>query len=112
MNQLDFTFEFYNEAELLQSAENQLFVEAETRLRDLTGDHKDMTGASISVDEVSSDTTPHRYEVRVIVYMRPDDVVATEKHETAIGALKGALSAVERQVREYRNKLREHWKQP
>ncbi|MFN2283648.1 MAG: hypothetical protein ACK2UQ_04450 [Anaerolineae bacterium] len=44
--------------------------------------------------------------------MLPDSVVAVEKQETEIGALKGALSAVERQVRDYREKLAERWKQP
>jgi ribosome-associated translation inhibitor RaiA len=44
--------------------------------------------------------------------MRPDNVAAVEKGETIEAALNGALAAVERQVREYRNKLRERWKPP
>jgi hypothetical protein len=44
--------------------------------------------------------------------MRPDNLASVEKAETDEGALKGALTAVERQVRESREKLRETWKQP
>jgi hypothetical protein len=47
-----------------------------------------------------------------VVYVRPDNVAAVEKGGKAEEALKGALDAVERQVREYRNKLSEPWKQP
>jgi hypothetical protein len=39
-------------------------------------------------------------------------VAAVEKDETIEGALSGALDAVERQVRERRTKLAEHWKEP
>jgi hypothetical protein len=42
--------------------------------------------------------------------MRSDDIFATEKPPTQAGAWKGALSTVERQVREARNKPRETWK--
>ena len=48
----------------------------------------------------------------MIVYIQPDNPASVEKAETAEGALKGALSATERQAREYRDKLRETWKQP
>jgi len=109
---MDFTFEFYNEAALPEALESELRVEAENRLRRLTEGHTDITGASVSVDELTSSATPHRYEVRVVAYMRPEYVAAVEKQETVEGALKGALGAVERQVRELREKLRERWKQP
>jgi ribosome-associated translation inhibitor RaiA len=108
----DFTFEFYSEASLPEALESKLRAEAESRLRRLTEGHTDITGASVAVDELTGDTTPHRYEVRVVAYMRPEHVAAVEKQETIEGALKGALSAVERQVRELRAKLRERWKQP
>jgi hypothetical protein len=36
---------------------------------------------------------------------------ASEKSETAEGALKSALTATERQVRALREKMRETWKQ-
>ncbi|MBN1979673.1 MAG: HPF/RaiA family ribosome-associated protein [Anaerolineae bacterium] len=105
-------FEFYNEAPLSDRVEAELRAEVERRLRALTEGHTDMTGASVAVAELTGDATPHIYEVRIVVYVRPEDVVAVEKRETAGGALKGALDAVERQVRELRARLRETWKQP
>ena len=109
MNAQDFRLEFYNEAPLSEELELELAAEADRRLRDLAEGHTDIIDASVSVEELTGAETPHRYQVRAVVYMRPDNVVAVEKQETVKGALKGALSAVERQVREYRNKLRERW---
>jgi ribosome-associated translation inhibitor RaiA len=48
----------------------------------------------------------------VEAYVRPENVVAIEKDDTARGALQGALDAVERQIRELRERRRETWKQP
>ena len=72
----------------------------------------DIVGAEVAVEELTGDTTPHVYEVRAVVYMRPENIAAVEKQETASGALKGALSALERQVRQIREKLAEPWNQP
>jgi len=103
----DFTLEFHSEAPLTDQVEAELVDEATTRIEALRAGHKDIIDASIAVNEVTGDQTPHRYEVRIVVYMRPNNVVAREKHENVEGALKQALSAIERQVREYRAKLRE-----
>lgn len=77
----------------------------------LAEDHTDIVGASVAVEELTGEATAHRYQVRVAIYMRPDNVAAVEKGEGAEEALKGALDAVERQVRELRDRLRESWKQ-
>jgi len=100
----DFDFEFYSEIPNLDAA---LRTEAESHIRELTAGHTDITGASVAVEELTGDSTPHRYEARVLVYVRPDNVVAVEKGETAEVAVKGALDAAERQIRELRDKLRE-----
>jgi len=100
----DFDFEFYSEIPNLDAA---LRTEAEGQLRELTVGHTDIIGASVAVEELTGDVTPHRYEARVLVYVRPDNVVAVEKGETAEVAVRGALDAAERQIRELRDKLRE-----
>jgi ribosome-associated translation inhibitor RaiA len=89
-----------------------LQVEAEDRLGKLAGKHRDIIGAAVVVTELSNDNTPHSYRARVVVYMRPENVVAAKEKDNPGQALKEALSAVERQVREQREKLRERWKQP
>lgn len=106
---VDFEFEFYSEISHLEPA---LREEARRRLRELTVGHHDIVGASVAMEELTGETTPHMYQARIVVYMRPDNLAAVEKSDSAVGALKGALNAMERQVREYRNQLREHWKQP
>jgi ribosome-associated translation inhibitor RaiA len=71
-----------------------------------------MIGASVALEELTQEETPHVFEARVVAYIKPDNIAAIEKSDSALGALKGALSAVERQVREFRNKLGEPWKRP
>jgi ribosome-associated translation inhibitor RaiA len=112
MDTLESSFAFRDEASLPERVEAEMYTEAEGRLRALMEGHTDIVDASVAVEELTGDTTPHLYEVRVVVYIRPEDIVAVEKHETAQGALKGALDAIERQVRERRAKLREIWKRP
>ena len=106
---VEFEFEFYSEA---PDVDGDLREEAERRLWDLTEGHDDITGASVGIDELTGSETPHLYQARVVVFMRPNNITAVEKEEVAEFALKKALSAVERQVYEAREKLRETWKQP
>ncbi|HDQ72579.1 MAG TPA: 30S ribosomal protein S30 [Chloroflexi bacterium] len=104
--------EFYNKTSLAGSTEEALQAEAARRLAALAEGHTDIVDASVSIEELTGGETPHRYQVRVVLYARPNQIVAVEKHEDAMGALKQALSAVERQVRDKREKLREQWRQP
>jgi ribosome-associated translation inhibitor RaiA len=112
MGSLDFHFEFYSEIENL---EQDLITEAETRMRELKGDKDDLIGASVAVEELAQEDKtdiPYFYEARVVAYIRPDNLVATEKGESAEAALKGALNAIERRVRKQREKLRTQYQQP
>ena len=106
MNSTEFSFEFYSE---IPDPDEALRAEAERRLLALTEGHDDLIGASATMEELTGETTPHRYQATVVIFKRPDNVAATEKAETSEGALKGALSAVERQVRELRERLRKTW---
>lgn len=106
MTDIEFGFEFYS---LVPDPDQALRAEAQRRLLALTEGHDDLVGASVTMEELTGEATPHRYKATVIVYKRPDNVAATEKAETPEGALKGALSAVERQVRELRQRMRETW---
>jgi ribosome-associated translation inhibitor RaiA len=106
MTTIEFSFEFHSE---IPDPDEALRTEAKRRLLALTEGHDDLIGASLTMEELTGETTPHRYQATVVVFKRPDNVAATEKSETPDGALKGALSAVERQVRELRNRLRETW---
>lgn len=109
MDTTDFDVEFYSK---VPDPEDELRLEAERRLEALRADHTDMIGASVALEQPAHGETVYLHQARVVVYIRPDNIVAVEKDETAEGALKGALKAVERQVRERREKLRQRWKQP
>lgn len=104
----EFEFEYLSEVE---QPDDQLQIEAEDRLRALAEGHSDMVGASVALEELSGETTPHAYQARVVAYVRPDNVVAVEKQDTAVAAVRRALDAIERQVRERRERRREPWKQ-
>jgi ribosome-associated translation inhibitor RaiA len=104
MDPLQFQYEFYSR---VPDPEDALRTEVEDRLLALTRGHTDMIGASVTLDELTGEATPHRFEARIVVYMRPDNQAATEKANSAAGALKGALNAVERQVRSVRERLRQ-----
>lgn len=107
MTNNELPIEFRNETELNKDAEYRLYVEAEERLHKLAKGHTDITGAAIHLTTpAEARETQFIYEAQVVLYSRPTNTVAVEKGDQAMGALKGALSAVERQVRERREELR------
>jgi ribosome-associated translation inhibitor RaiA len=91
---------------------DQMKQEVENRLQSLAKGHTDLIGASVTLDQPVHRETGFLYQARIVVYMRPENLYASEKLETGEGALKGALDAIERQVRERRDKLGEPWKRP
>lgn len=111
MNELDFTIEFNSDLDDA-SFEEELFLEADSRLRALAKGHDDITGAAVTVRKPIGAQTPPLHQATVVTYVRPNNIVGKEKQESVVGALKGALDAVERQIREKRDKLKESWKRP
>lgn len=111
MNELDFTLEL-NSEHLAKETEYELFTEAETRLKELAEGHTDLTGAAINIRRPASGETPSVHKVTVVVYGRPDHIAATQKETTPQLALRAALDAAERQIRERREKLKKRWEQP
>lgn len=109
LSKSDFHFEFHSEVPHLAS---ELIAEADSRLRELAAGHTDLVGAAVAVEELSQDKTPHCYRARIVVYVRPANLVAEERGESLEGALKGALEAIERQVRQRRDKLEKQWQRP
>ncbi len=81
-----------------------------SRLNELAKNRRDITSAAVSITLPAKASTTYTVHARIVIYMRPEQVVAKEDSNTTQGALKGALLAVERQVRELRKKLDESWK--
>ena len=107
MHASDFDFEFYSPVSEL----NGLRDEAERRLRKLSGGQRDMVGAAVTIERPAHGETSFLYQARVVAYVKPENVAAVEKADTAEAALKAALSAVERQVRERRAMRRQSRRQ-
>lgn len=111
MDELDFTLELTSE-HLDKELEYRLFTKAEVRLRELAEDHSDMTGAAIMLRSPAQGETTPIHTANVVVYSRPDHINATEKADHPQLALDRALDAVERQIRQRREKLKKYWEQP
>lgn len=111
MNELDFTLEL-NADGVSQRTELALFTEAEGRLKELAEGHQDMTGAAINIREAGKGQQTFLFEATVVVYIRPTHIAATNKNPDPVVAVRQALEAVERQVREQREKLGKPWQQP
>lgn len=112
MPQMAFEFEFYSESLPNPQLEDDLRAEAGRRLQALATGHDDMVGASVAIEKPVHGETAHLYEARVVAYIKPENIVAVEKEDGAMAALQAALDAVERQVRERREKRRKPWEQP
>ncbi len=109
MGRNDFTFEFASE---VADPDNELRGEAEARLRGLAAEKRDLVGASVAVDQPARGEKPHVFRARVVVFIRGPDLVAVEKGPSAYSALKGALDAAERRVRERRRRRRKAARRP
>lgn len=109
MEREHFPIEFNNELDDVKKSDNEFFAIAAERLSDLTEGHNDITGAVVNFKQpAQSRGTPYIHEVTIVVYMKSDHIAATEKHEQFPSALQGALDAIERQVRQRRERRRNY----
>ena len=100
-----FDFEFYNETELPDA---EFYEMAYDQITDAAEGHDDIVGASVSLEELSQEETPHAYQARVVLYVRPSHISSTEVMPSALDALQNALEDAIDQVREKRNKLKNY----
>lgn len=84
---------------------DELRLEAERRITELTEGRSDLIGASVALENIVEAETPYRYQVRIILYKRPEDIVVVKKEAEPMAALGSALDTLERQVHETREKL-------
>lgn len=99
----DFVVEYHSETHELN---NELKEKLEHRLDKLARRHRDITGASLAVHNISGDNRHHEFKVRLVVYHKPDNIAAIRKGDTVQNALLDAIDAIERQVREHRDRQR------
>ena len=100
-----FDFEFYNETDL---PDTDLYELAYDQITDAAEGHDDIVGASVSLEELSQEETPHAYQARVVLYVRPSHISSTEVMPSALDALQNALEDAIEQVRKKRDKLKNY----
>lgn len=104
-SEFPFDFEFLNQTNLPDA---EFYELAYDEITEIAEGHTDIVGASVSIEELSSGTTPHAFQARVVLYVRPEHIAATEVKPSALEALQQALDAAIKQVREKREKLRNY----
>lgn len=102
MGSLDFYVDFNVEPQNIGEEFNR---DAEYRLRDLAAGHSDLVGASVSLENIVKTESPYLYQVRIVLYKRPEDIAIVEKGVEPRIALKGALDSLEKKVRASRERL-------
>lgn len=79
--------------------------EAEQRLRELAASHSDLVGAAVSLERIVKAETSFLYQVRIVVYKRPQDIAVIKKESDPMTTLRDALDTLEETVRQSREKL-------
>ena len=75
------------------------------RIRRLAGGHKDIAGAAVAIENVKGTKRNASYRCRMVVYRKPVNIAAVHKADTEMAALLDALDAIERQVRQQRERM-------
>lgn len=104
MGSSDFYVDFNIE---VPNVQEQFAIEAEQQLRSLAADHSDIVGAAVSLESIVKTETQYLYQVRIVIYKRPNDIAIIEKDTSPMIALRKALEAMEEKVRASREKLRQ-----
>jgi ribosome-associated translation inhibitor RaiA len=81
--------------------------EAERQLRKLASDHSDLVGAAVSLERIVKAETSHLYQVRIVVYKRPQDIAVIKQDSDPMATLRDSLEALEEMVRQSRERLDE-----
>lgn len=104
MNGQPLKIEYYSEVLTVGDA---IRSEVRGRLEALTEGHKDILEASVALEDLAGEENPFLYKVRIVVYMRPENIAVVEKGDSIMTTVKEALSTVERQVRNERERRKE-----
>jgi len=70
----------------------------------------DITGAFVSVKQLSGKPTVNEYEARIVLYHKPSNITGTERSRAIPEALLGALHSTRRQLRKARSASRDRRK--
>jgi len=100
----DFDIEYYAENATLSQREKSTI---ENRIYKLSKGHRDISGVSVALECISGDNKRAEYRARLVVYCKPANIVASRTHESIYSAITDALEAIERQIRDQRERMRD-----
>jgi len=100
----EFTIEYYADSAHLQQRDKDTI---EARIYKLARGYRDIAGASVAIECVSGANKRAEYKARLVVYCKPANVVSSRTHDSVQTAVSDALEAVERQIREQRERMRD-----
>ncbi len=80
-------------------------LEAERELQALTAQHSDLIGAAVSLESIVEGETQYLYQVRIVVYIRPQNMAVVKKNASPMEALRDALNAIKEMVRSSRENM-------
>jgi hypothetical protein len=80
-------------------------LEAERELQALTAQHSDLIGAAVSLERIVESESHNVYQVRIVVYIRPQNMAVVKKNTSPMEALREALKGIEEKVRSSREKM-------
>lgn len=80
------------------------------RLAKLESGRRDITGAHLSVKQMSGKPTVNEYEATLTLYHKPDNISGSEKSSAIPEAIMGAFSSVERQLKKARTAVKDRRK--
>ena len=76
-------------------------------LEKLEEGHRDITGAHMSVKQLSGKPTVNEYEAKLTLYHKPDNIVASYRSRAIPEAVQNAFGSVERQLRKARTAVKD-----
>jgi len=82
----------------------------EKKLNGFEEGHHDISGAHLSIKQMSGKPTVNEYEAKLTLYHKPDHIVGSYRSFSIQEALQEAFSAAERQLRKSRKAIRDRRK--
>ena len=99
----------HSEANVGKPMEDKLYGMVEKELDKLAKKHDDIISASVNISEPGhGEGEANLYEVNVTLDVRPANIAAVKKNRDLEAAMRDALDAVSRQVRDKRDRLRDY----
>ncbi|MDA1028659.1 MAG: HPF/RaiA family ribosome-associated protein [Bacteroidetes bacterium] len=75
----------------------------EERIKQFEKGHHDITGAHLSIKQLSGKPTVNQYAATIVLYHKPENIAGISKSENINEAVQSAFSAAERQLRKARS---------